>query len=602
MNRLILAMLLLLAVFTVSAVGAAEDVSVDNMTVEDVDDSVCELPADEIDVENDEDVLESGDAEVLSEKQDSGMEVSFVDEFKEEVKYKEFLIDDLVEYYFAVKFPSKVSGKLSLYIDDKFMAEKKITATTHYISLNSESYNLTLGKHTAKITYSGDDNYSPATWVGNFELIPYSIMIDSDVNYGSTELLIVDIYEATGDIIATIEGKRYTVPLIRGIAIVELPALGIGDHKVHVDYAGDKDHVSRSVDGTFTVSASICGPESEYIPFSESAEISLQLPSNAKGNLVVTLNDKEIGNVKLVNGFARVALPKFKDLNERYEVYAEYTGSDYAVWGLNNDYYSDPLVKVESDMIRGKEYTFYFEVPSKYSGNLEVDVPGYSESFETKVVNGKASVKFIAQESGYINWSFEDISSGDVYVTVGLNPNMAVSVDSKAGQNPVFKVNVANNAGGAIIVSINGKEYTSSYFTKSGSLTIPGLKDGTYKATVTYSGDFEYCSVTKEVTFTKTSKKAADKISLTLKKVKVKKSAKKLVLKATLKINGKAAKGKAIKFKFNKKNFKAKTNKKGVAKVTVKKKFLKKLKVGKKVKIQARYGKNIKKLSVKVKK
>ena len=65
--------------------------------------------------------------------------------------------------------------------------------------------------------------------------------------------------------------------------------------------------------------------------------------------------------------------------------------------------------------------------------------------------------------------------------------------------------------------------------------------------------------------------------------------------------NGKAVKGKTIKFKFNKKTYKAKTNRNGVAKVTVKKSVLKKLKVGKKVKIQATYGKTTKKLTVKVK-
>ena len=89
---------------------------------------------------------------------------------------------------------------------------------------------------------------------------------------------------------------------------------------------------------------------------------------------------------------------------------------------------------------------------------------------------------------------------------------------------------------------------------------------------------------------------------MTLKKVKVKKSAKKLVLRATLKINGKAVKGKKITFKFKGKKYKAKTNKKGVAKVTIKKKVLKKLKVGKKVKYQATYLKDTVKYTVKVKK
>lgn len=84
--------------------------------------------------------------------------------------------------------------------------------------------------------------------------------------------------------------------------------------------------------------------------------------------------------------------------------------------------------------------------------------------------------------------------------------------------------------------------------------------------------------------------------------VKVKRSAKKLVLQATLKINNKAKKGLKVTFKFNGKKFTAKTNKKGIAKVTIKKKLLKKLKIGKKVKIQVSYGKTTKNMIVKIKK
>jgi hypothetical protein len=89
---------------------------------------------------------------------------------------------------------------------------------------------------------------------------------------------------------------------------------------------------------------------------------------------------------------------------------------------------------------------------------------------------------------------------------------------------------------------------------------------------------------------------------LKAKKVTVKKTAKKFALKATLKINGKAVKGKTITFKFNGKTYKVKTNKKGIAKVTIKKSVLKKLKVGKTVKYQATYLKDIVKKSVKVRK
>jgi hypothetical protein len=90
---------------------------------------------------------------------------------------------------------------------------------------------------------------------------------------------------------------------------------------------------------------------------------------------------------------------------------------------------------------------------------------------------------------------------------------------------------------------------------------------------------------------------------IVLKKATVKKSAKKLVLQATLKkVNGKYLKGKKITFKFNGKKYTAKTDKKGIAKVTIKSNILKKLKVGKKITYQATYVKDTVKKTVKVKK
>ena len=77
---------------------------------------------------------------------------------------------------------------------------------------------------------------------------------------------------------------------------------------------------------------------------------------------------------------------------------------------------------------------------------------------------------------------------------------------------------------------------------------------------------------------------------------------KKLVLTAKLTKGKTLIKGKKITFKFNGKTYKAKTNKKGIAKVTIKKNIVKKLKVGKKVKYQAKYGKLTVKKTAKVEK
>ena len=88
---------------------------------------------------------------------------------------------------------------------------------------------------------------------------------------------------------------------------------------------------------------------------------------------------------------------------------------------------------------------------------------------------------------------------------------------------------------------------------------------------------------------------------LSAKNFKVKKSAKKLVLFAKLKQGKKPLKKKIVIFKFKGKKYKAKTNKKGIAKVTIKKNVINKLKTGKKYKFTIAYLKDTIKRYVKVK-
>ena len=113
-----------------------------------------------------------------------------------------------------------------------------------------------------------------------------------------------------------------------------------------------------------------------------------------------------------------------------------------------------------------------------------------------------------------------------------------------------------------------------------------GLKVGKHTVRVSFASE-NYFSKTFDVVVKKSN------MSLTLEKVNVKKSASKLKITANLKINGKAAKYKEVTFKFNKKTFKVKTNKKGIATVSIAKKHFKNLKIGKKVSYLVSYDKVI---------
>ena len=95
------------------------------------------------------------------------------------------------------------------------------------------------------------------------------------------------------------------------------------------------------------------------------------------------------------------------------------------------------------------------------------------------------------------------------------------------------------------------------------------LAPKTYTVKATYGN----LTVTKKVTV---------KSIITAKNINAKRSAKTVKIKVTLKkVNGKYLKNKKLTLKFNKKTFKAKTNKKGVATFTIKNSVYKKLKTNK---------------------
>jgi len=264
---------------------------------------------------------------------------------------------------------------------------------------------------------------------------------------------------------------------------------------------------------------------------------------------------------------------------------------------------------IAPDVSVGETAYFVVQHLSKSSGTVTVSerVNGVTSVLaSTSFSGGMAKIPISGLSKGAHTLDFKMIINGVTY-------NMDEEINVK-DNTPGFSAGISAakiTVGKSVTVTLKGpatSDTTGSIYVDGKKVkelpftgnvmkdVISGLKVGKHQVKVLYSYHNKFFSKTFTVNVVKQT------ISLKLAKATVKKSAKKLVLKATLKIDKKAAKSKKVTFKFKGKKYVAKTNKKGVAKVTVKKAVLKKLKVGKKVKYQASYGKKTVKKTAKVKK
>ena len=192
--------------------------------------------------------------------------------------------------------------------------------------------------------------------------------------------------------------------------------------------------------------------------------------------------------------------------------------------------------------------------------------------------------------------------NGETYknkVTVKLNTKTC-----KITGNKNIKVDYAGGKYFSVkIVSKDGKVAASGVSVK---FTING-KSKIVKTNAKGIAKIKITNIPKKYTMTTTFNGKSVKNTVIVKhvikasKITVKKTAKKFTLKATLKINGKLQKGKWMTFRFYGKNYKVKTNAKGIAQKTWNKNVINKLKKGKTYAVGVTYAKDTIKTTVKVK-
>ena len=613
---------LLLAVLTISAVSAAEDVMSDDVLTADEEVDVQQAPLEEeklADSVSADDFTVHVEEQIAVNSKDPVMTVS----------------------------PNEISpeGNLTVNVGDSDVPIYNENFE-EYTDLNMSALNIT-----SVGTYKIVANFVPVSG-SPIKLADYVLNVTEEEGYEGLEVTINDVYVGPEEseiclvyvyVTGTVEGNisvyldddlcyNKSISYEDEIWLSNLnKKVKMGKYKVRVMFDdGEKVTLVKSKVATLDYGF---GFFTEDIAIGGDSTCSIDLPDDATGELYVTLNGKR-SKVNYKDGWATWTVSTDSlELNKTYNVSMELRNDPiypYKVSSFEIVTVPNLLTPTYSASI-GEKQVVLVDMPAKYSGTLKLfkakpvgeddDYQKDGDAIATaNVVNGKAKVDVPSYDAeGYYYFIAEFTTGGQVY-----SEEFIIHVEKNMGDISASVTPEAIDVGNSVAVKITGPKnkdltfeiYVDNVYLKGVSLengestlSVPFATAGEHFIKVLFDevsaidDDFAYSNTFKVTVKEKPAPAPAKQvISLTLKKVTVKKSAKKLVLAATLKINKKAVKGKKIVFKFNGKKYAAKTNKKGVAKVTIKKNVLKKLKVGKKVKIQASYGKTTKKLTIKVKK
>lgn len=341
----------------------------------------------------------------------------------------------------------------------------------------------------------------------------------------------------------------------------------------------------------------------------EDAIISILMDKSFTGDVLVSVDGVNY-TVNVVNGSGNRTISGLDAGN--YDVIATFANNAYftpataaASFIVNkaksNNNTAENSIPLD-DAKESKTPTYSINLPEDATGTLTVTIDG--KNYTANVVNGKASITVTDLPAG--SYDVTVTYSGDAnYPPIVQKTSTTVVVDPRIVAQQTVALYTAKYS--VTVYGKDGKIASGTAVTfKINGVTVKTVTTDS-KGVASFNIPSKYIPKKYSITATALGKSASKTVTvkqiLTVKTAKIKKSAKKVVITATLKkVDGKYLKGKTLKLKINGKTIKAKTNKKGVAKLTIKKSVLKKLKAGKKYRYTVTYLKTTVKKTVKVKK
>lgn len=485
----------------------------------------------------------------------------------------------------SARILNNADGIVTVYVDNVPVFKDRLDKRGEF--LHSLFNDVTCGEHLIEVQYNASDfNKSKKQWV-NVSYYVEMFVWGSFVYGEDNEVIIIVLEDFKKDLInITIDGVRYTNFEIDNSGWIELDVskLDVGNHTVVFDFPGDEKYYNYTLSTNFTVYYKIVMPF--YDLRDTQVDVYLTLPNSAKGSLEVYINGKPYKTSKLVKGSAKIVVDTL--IPGEYDLSARYTGKDFNISEVSEIIEIYPDITTPGEIYCGQDKSIVVKTLKTARGKVIFNVNG--KNITVNMEDGKAILSLKNFKEGY----YDDIQAfyiGDngfmatLYSAVDILPAVKLTNLKVTSENAKMKVYIKGKLAKNTYVTFKvDKKIIKVKTSKNGVATIK-LNPGKHTIIAIYKNSKVSKGVNVHV--------------ISLKTVTVKKSTKKVVLKATLKKGRTYLKNKVVKFKFNGKTIKAKTNNKGIVKVTFK---TSKLEVGQKVTYSASYAKDTVKKTAIVKK
>ena len=399
-----------------------------------------------------------------------------------------------------------------------------VTEGYGYIDLDS----VPASNYTVNATYDGSTYFLPDANNCTFEVSKFAseltitvgdIVVDQDLEVNIT------LPFATGSVVLVFDdGSSAVVELTDGFGNYTIPAAKVtaGNHTITAIFTGNDDYefaeaeynftVEKAENYTFEVNLTV-----DEIDIGENVTINVTLPEDANGKLIVSVDDEVVTWADVVNGTASVTIPANAFTAGEYnEIEVTYADDKYGETTKVTDIWvcklPSNLTATADDIELGQNATIIVVLPTYIDGDVYGVFEGTTFEYDADD-NLVITVEGLTEGTYTMIIYFEDDSIyEDNVTTVTFNVNKVVIPADQAfnittpenATSPEIKLDLPDDATGFLLVDVDGQQTHVPVVNGTAVADIPVLPEGSYNATITYTGDDKYApiSTTQEVNVT----------------------------------------------------------------------------------------------------